>query len=98
MALAMRYSLRLGLMNGEDVARAEALIAASDLSTRIPDLAGGPYRPGALTDTMRQDKKARGGKVPLILARGIGKSFIQPDADLEDLKSFLETETSVTAS
>ena len=98
MALAMRYSQRLGLMTEQDAARAQALIAASGLVTRITDLAGGPYRPGALTDTMRQDKKVRGGKVPLILARGIGKSFIQPDADLEDLKSFLETETSVTAS
>ena len=77
MALAMRYSQRLGLMTEQDAARAQALIAASGLVTRITDLAGGPYRPGALTDTMRQDKKARGGKVPLILARAIGKSFIQ---------------------
>ena len=41
---------------------------------------------------MKQDKKGRAGKVPLILARGLGRAFIQPDADLADVRDFLQAE------
>ena len=41
---------------------------------------------------MQQDKKARAGRVPLILAKGLGKSFIYPDADLSDVQAFLQEE------
>ncbi|MEO0754711.1 MAG: 3-dehydroquinate synthase, partial [Pseudomonadota bacterium] len=56
----------------------------------IPALAGGPYPAARLLDHMRQDKKARGGRVPLILTRGIGRAFIHTDADLADVGAFLE--------
>jgi 3-dehydroquinate synthase len=42
---------------------------------------------------MQQDKKASGGKVPLILAHGIGKAYIHPDADLAAVETFLRSET-----
>jgi len=93
MALALRYSARLGLMQQPDVERAIATIAASGLITDLGKLAGGPYRAGALVEHMRQDKKARGQRVPLILARGLGQAFIYPEADLVDVKAFLEGET-----
>jgi 3-dehydroquinate synthase len=41
---------------------------------------------------MQQDKKARGGRVPLILARGIGAAYIHPDADLASIEAFLTRE------
>ncbi|MEO1474939.1 MAG: 3-dehydroquinate synthase [Pseudomonadota bacterium] len=92
MALALRYSARQGLMPMEDAERARAVIDTSGLKTRMPDLDGGPYRPKALIEHMKQDKKVRGNRVPLILARGIGRSFIHPDADLADVEAFLEEE------
>jgi 3-dehydroquinate synthase len=93
MALALRYSQRLGLMAEGDTGRAEAVLNAAGLKTRVPALAGGPYPPDRLVAHMRQDKKARGNAVPLILARGIGKAFILPDADLTDVNQFLREET-----
>ncbi|MEL6753368.1 MAG: 3-dehydroquinate synthase [Pseudomonadota bacterium] len=92
MALALRYSVRQGLMSAADAARAETVLNAAGLSTRLPALAGGPYPPGQLVKHMRQDKKARGNAVPLILARGIGKAFIHPDANLSDVEEFLTEE------
>lgn len=96
MALALRYSARIGLMQADDADRATAALEAAGLITQIPRLAGGPYRASELVDFMRQDKKARGDRVPLILARGIGKSFIHPNADLADVEDFLKVETSLS--
>lgn len=92
MALALRYSARLGLMTAEDAEKAAELIAQGGLETRLSELPGGPYGASDLVDAMRQDKKVRAGKVPLILARGLGKSFIYPDADLQDVQAFLQEE------
>ncbi len=96
LALAMRYSARLGLMGGADAERATRAIAASGLRTEIGALEGGPYRASALVDYMRQDKKARGQSVPLILAHGLGEAFIHVEADLADVRTFLEEETGAT--
>jgi len=93
MALAMRYSQRTGLTNGQDATRAARLLKVGGLMTSIPALDGGPYPAPALVEAMKQDKKARVDRVPLILTRGIGKSFIHPDADLSDVLAFLEEET-----
>lgn len=92
MALALGYSARQGLMSAEDAARAAALLEKSGLVTQLSRLPGGPYTSHALTEAMKQDKKVRAGRVPLILARGLGKAFIQPDADLADVGAFLEEE------
>ena len=93
MAMALRYSQRAGLADGQNTQRAEHLLNASGLITRVPDLSGGPYPAEVLLSAMKQDKKARAGRVPLILTRGIGRAFIQPDADLSDVQRFLEEET-----
>ncbi|MEO0883973.1 MAG: 3-dehydroquinate synthase [Pseudomonadota bacterium] len=92
MTLALLYSARQGLMSPEDAERARAVIGTSGLRTRISQLDGGPYHPNELITHMKQDKKVRGNRVPLILARGIGRSFIHPDADLADVEVFLEEE------
>ncbi len=96
MALALRYSARLGLMDGQDAERAVRAIAASGLKTDITALEGGPYQAPALVDYMRQDKKVRASKVPLILARGLGAAFIYDEADLADLSAFLTEETGLS--
>lgn len=93
MAMALRYSVQLGLCPGQDAVRAERLLNALGLTTRIADLQGGPYRADDLLAHMAHDKKARNGKLTLILARGIGQVFIQRDADISPLRQFLASET-----
>ncbi|GAB5459809.1 MAG: 3-dehydroquinate synthase [Henriciella sp.] len=92
MALALRYSERLGLMRPEDAARACKILALGGLETELRELSGGPYIAADLAEAMKQDKKVRAGKVPLILSRGLAGAFILPDADLEDVTRFLEQE------
>ena len=92
MALALRYSARLGLMSSDAAEQGAALIARSGLETNLRSVAGGPYTSAALVEAMRQDKKARAGKVPLILAKGLGEAFIYPNADLTDVQDFLQEE------
>lgn len=92
MALALRYSARLGLMSQEDAEKGADVIAESGLTANIASLPGGPYEADALVAAMQQDKKARAGRVPLILAKGLGEAFIYPDADLSDVRAFLTEE------
>ncbi|MEL6858787.1 MAG: 3-dehydroquinate synthase [Pseudomonadota bacterium] len=92
MVLALRYSARLGLMRSDQVEAAAAVIARSGLTANLGALPGGPYEADALVRAMQQDKKARAGRVPLILAKGLGEAFIYPDADLSDVQVFLQEE------
>jgi 3-dehydroquinate synthase len=92
MVLALRYSVRTGLMSGKDADRAAQLLESAGLITHLSRLQGGPYPAPMLIDAMKQDKKARAGRVPLILAHGLGQAFIQPDADLADVGDFLREE------
>ncbi len=92
MALALRYSVRLGLMAGAGAERGCRILAAGGLETDIGKLAGGPYVGQDLAKAMTQDKKARAGQVPLVLARGLGEAFIHDDAGLGDVAIFLEQE------
>ena len=92
MALALRYSVKCGLMTGQDASRASRLLESAGLVTHLKRLPGGPYPADTLIEAMKQDKKARAGRVPLILARGLGCAFIQPDADLSYVRNFLNEE------
>ena len=89
MVLAARYSARLGLLSDGDAARIAAHLDHSGLPVRIPQEAADPAR---LVAHMRQDKKASGGAVPLILMRAIGEAFVRPGTDLADVESFLAEE------
>jgi 3-dehydroquinate synthase len=94
MVLALNYSVRIGLTNKAQADRAEKLLIAAGMTTKLATMPGGPYDAPGLTEAMKQDKKVRAGRVPLILARGIGQSFIHPNADLSDVQSFLAEELS----
>jgi 3-dehydroquinate synthase len=89
MAMALRYSVMMGLCPGQDAVRAEKLLNALGLKTRVAALKGGPYFPSELLAHMAHDKKAKNGKMTLILAAGIGKAFIQRDADQDSVGRFL---------
>ena len=97
MAMALRYSVNLGICPERDAARAERLLNALGLATRVADLAGGPYRADQLLAHMAHDKKAKDRKMTLILLRGIGRAYIQADADLASLGDFLTAETAVAS-
>lgn len=89
-ALAFRYSAAQGFCPAEDAVRAEAVIAAADLPTRLTQ--AGAFDAAALVKAMAGDKKAEGGRLTLILARGIGQAFVQKDADAAAVEAFLKGE------
>jgi 3-dehydroquinate synthase len=89
MALAFAFSARRGLLAPAEAARVERHLANVGLPTKPSDVAFEWPAADALMALMAQDKKARRGKLTLILARGIGASFVAPDADPGEVRSFL---------
>ena len=90
MALAFRHSARLGLLPMDEALKVEASLQASGLPVR-PDLSGNRPIPTVdeLLGRMRKDKKALDGKVTLVLARGVGQSFVYPDAEVAPIEETL---------
>jgi len=43
---------------------------------------------------MAQDKKVKRGKLALILARGVGSAFIEPNVDQAEIQAFLAKQLS----
>jgi 3-dehydroquinate synthase len=97
MAIAFRYGAELGVTPPEDARRVADVIRASGLPADLGGRDRTRFTAPRLTELMQQDKKARGGRVPLILARGIGASYIHPDADLASIEAFLSRELLETA-
>ena len=91
-ALAFRFSERLGHCPGQDAARAGAAIAAAGLPTRLGELPGAPFSAAALIAHMAQDKKAEGGQLTFILARGLGQAFVAKGVPPDRLADFLISE------
>ncbi|HEY9218309.1 MAG TPA: 3-dehydroquinate synthase [Phenylobacterium sp.] len=90
-AMAFRFSARLGLCQAQEAVRAEQAIAAAGLPTRLEDV-GGPFPADRLLRHMAQDKKAEGGRLTFILARGIGEAFVAKDVDAAQVREFLLSE------
>lgn len=88
MRWAFEVSARLGLCAPADAARVGAVLAAFGLPTRSPEAvrAAGV---DAILAAMAQDKKNEGGRLTLILARGIGKAFVVKDAPRDQVREFL---------
>jgi 3-dehydroquinate synthase len=91
MALAFRYSVRLGLCPAEDAERVSALLKRAGLPTSLSE-AGVTANGAALVDYMRHDKKMSAGTLPFLLARGIGRTFLSKDVALDDVAAFLDSE------
>ncbi len=92
LALAFRFSARLGLCPGQDAGRVANHLAMAGLPTTLAQVPGGCGDADALLDAMAQDKKVRDGALTFILARGIGKSFIAPGIDRAEVRAFLQDE------
>jgi 3-dehydroquinate synthase len=91
MALAFRYSVRLGLCPADDGMRVTALLKRAGLPTTLSE-AGVTANGAALVDYMRHDKKMSGGTLPFLLARGIGHTFLSKDVALDDVAAFLDSD------
>jgi 3-dehydroquinate synthase len=89
MALAFGFSARRGLLAPAESERVVRHLRAVGLPSRPRDIPGELPDADALMALMAQDKKVRRGKLTLILARGIGASFVAPDADPAEVRAFL---------
>ncbi|WP_176595146.1 MULTISPECIES: 3-dehydroquinate synthase [Sphingobium] len=89
MALAFRYSVRLGLCAAEEAERVTTHLKAVGLPY---DLASAHVTAdgAALVAHMLHDKKMAAGTLPFLLARGIGRTFLSKDVVLEDVAAFLD--------
>ena len=89
MALAFRFSAARGLCSTEDAARVAAHLRSVGLPSSLAD--AGIAAPGAtLAAHMAHDKKKAGGRVPFILARGIGQAYVDKGVDLAEVAAFLD--------
>jgi 3-dehydroquinate synthase len=89
MLLALRFSSELGLCPAADVERVEAHLASCELPTRLAEV-GLEKRGAKLTGWMSGDKKNSQGRMALVLARGIGRAFLETSADARRLTAFLD--------
>ncbi len=89
MVLAFRFSVTRGLCPAEEAERVATHLAASGFATTLAE-AGIDANGDTLAAHMAHDKKASGGKVPFLLARGIGQTYLDRDVDLADVAAFLD--------
>ncbi len=89
MVLAFRFSAERGLCPAEDAARIEGLFDVIPMPVHLTDLEMDATG-ATLAAHMAHDKKASGGHVPFVLARGIGRAFIDTDVDLAEIADFLD--------
>jgi 3-dehydroquinate synthase len=90
-AMAHRFSARLGLCPAADAERVSATLRAAGLPATPADIAveGAPWDPDALAAAMAHDKKNEGGALTLILSHGIGRAFVRKRADAGEVRAFL---------
>ena len=84
MTLAFRFSAERGLCAQTDAERVAAHLEAAGLPTR-PEIGTA----GRLAAHIARDKKKSGGRVPFILARGIGRAFVDQSVELTEVDAFL---------
>ena len=93
MAMAFDLSAQLGLCPPEDALRVRHHLATVGLPVRLRTIGGDnrhAWSAEKLIEHMHGDKKAMGGKLTFILARGIGKSFVSRDVGESDLLPLLD--------
>ncbi|MGB3454741.1 MAG: 3-dehydroquinate synthase [Litorimonas sp.] len=88
--MAFDFSARQGLCDPGEAARVHGHLSRLSMPTRR-SVSALLSDPDALLAHMRQDKKNEGGRITLILARGIGRSFIARGVSEADLLTYLKT-------
>jgi 3-dehydroquinate synthase len=87
-ALAFAFSAEQGLCPRHDAGR----VAAHFRAVGLPDglrAAGIDAPPARLVEHMRHDKKMDAGTLPFLLARGIGRTYLDRSVDLLAVEAFL---------
>ena len=87
MCMAARMSERIGLIGARERQRTEAIFAAAGLPTAGPGLPG-----ERMLALMAGDKKARAGRIRLVLLDGIGAARVTDDYDPAALEALLDDE------
>ncbi|MCE9522754.1 MAG: 3-dehydroquinate synthase [Alphaproteobacteria bacterium] len=87
--LAFDLSEQLKLCPGGTAARVRGWFSAAGLPTRFADLPEMGATEDDLVELMKQDKKASGGKLTLVLARGIGQAFVERHVDEVPVRALL---------
>ncbi len=90
--LAFTFSVAQGLCPKDDALRVERHLAKVGLPAKIADIPGKVPTPGQLLRLMAQDKKVQGGKLALVLVRGIGQAYVERDVEMDALTAFLKKE------
>ena len=89
LSLAFRFSAELRICPKADADRVTSHIAACGLPTRLAEV-GLANSAGRLVKRMAGDKKNMEGRLALVLARGIGKAFLDGNIDARRLADFLD--------
>jgi 3-dehydroquinate synthase len=89
LSLAFRFSAESGLCPKSDADRVAAHVAACGLPTCLAEV-GLARSADRLIKRMSGDKKNMDGRLALVMARGIGKAFLEPSVDARRLGDFLE--------
>ena len=92
MALAFRFSAKRGLCSPEDAARVAAHLRRAGLPVTLAE-AGIAASGRRLLGPMANDKKRVQGRLPFILARGIGAAFVDHSVEPAEVEAFLESES-----
>ena len=88
--MAFRFSARLGLCEEDDARRVETVTSAAGLPTLLEQV--GAFDADRLIALMAGDKKAEGGALTFILARGIGRAEVAKGVDPAKVREFLIAE------
>jgi len=88
--LAFDLSAQLGLAPAEDATRVRRWFAQAELPASFADLPELGATEDDLIEIMRQDKKASGGKLVFVLARGVGRAFVARDVDEGAVRTLLK--------
>ena len=92
MVLAFRLSERLGLAPSGTAGRVSSHLSSLALPVDLTAIQSGLPNAAALIEIMRQDKKARAGRLAFVLARDIGQAYVEPNVPDEILADFLGQE------
>ena len=72
---ACRLSVEVGLLEEADAERAETLLGRFGLPTVMPT----PIETAQITDSIRYDKKVRGGRAQFVVLAGVGRPIVRDD-------------------
>jgi len=90
MILAHDFSARKGYSTSQETVRIKAHLQKAGLPTALSDIDGQLPKTNELMQMIAQDKKVTKGKLNFILTKGIGKAFIAPDVNPNEVANFIE--------